>query len=392
MQAVSLMIPIIMYPYLLKVLGKDIFGLVLYAQAVISFFVITINFGFNISATKEVSEFRHRKDYLSQIVSSILMIKAFLFLLCFLIFLMAVTCISFLKENLFLYLATYSICVGEVLFPVWYFQGIEKMKFLALAHVTSKIVAVGLIFLFVKVPSDYLLIPIFYGFSGLILGFASFWILLVYERITLNTPPFSMLKSLFRDSSGFFLSRIAIVYIQKSSLVIIGYMLGYTQVTYYDVGLKISELCKIPSQLLNQTIYPRVALTKDIRFVKKVIHYNFFASVLLYLGVFYFVDFIIALLGGKELLPASDAILILCLTIPVSGISYFLGNTILVVCGFQRVFNQSIFFEAVLFTFLILGLYLFQIVSLNTFCWVYVGCCLFEMMYRYRFVHFKKLW
>lgn len=390
-QMVTLLIPIIIYPHLLRVLGKETFGLVLYAQAIVSFFIIVVNFGFNISATKEISKFRDDKVFLSQLVSTVVLIKIFIFIICLILYLTLISSIPFLKEHFYLYLATYSICIGEVLFPVWYFQGVEKMKFFSIVNICSKIFVALLIFFLIKSKSDYLLIPVYFGLGGLFSGVFSFWILGFYEKIRFISPTKKMIKSQVKDSFGFFLSRISSVFIQKSGLVIIGYTLGYSLVTYYDLGLKISGLFKIPSTLLNETIYPRVSLTKDTKFVKKIMFYNFFISLFLYFGIVLFIKPLIILIGGKEMIPATNTILILCLTVPISGISYFLGNTILVVRGYQNVFNKSIFFETILFASFVLASFLLNLISLKVFCWIYVCCCLFEMIYRLYFVRFFKL-
>ena len=55
LQIFNLLIPLITYPYLIRVVGKETYGLVVFAQAIIGYLVILTDFGFNISATREVS-------------------------------------------------------------------------------------------------------------------------------------------------------------------------------------------------------------------------------------------------------------------------------------------------------------------------------------------------
>src|SRR5690606_6460800 len=78
---VTMFLPILTYPYLLGTLGKDTYGLLIYAQAIIGYFVILINFGFNITTTREISKNRDDIGKLSMIVSTTFLIKVFLFIL-----------------------------------------------------------------------------------------------------------------------------------------------------------------------------------------------------------------------------------------------------------------------------------------------------------------------
>ena len=67
-----MLLPLITYPYLIRVLGKEIYGLIVFAQAVVGYLVILVGFGFNISATKEISIHRDNKEKLNEIVSSVI--------------------------------------------------------------------------------------------------------------------------------------------------------------------------------------------------------------------------------------------------------------------------------------------------------------------------------
>ena len=67
-RVVSILLPLITYPYLIRVLGSNVYGTVIYVQAIIMYFSLIINFGFNITGTKEIAENMADKLRVSEIV------------------------------------------------------------------------------------------------------------------------------------------------------------------------------------------------------------------------------------------------------------------------------------------------------------------------------------
>ena len=170
LQVFNILIRFITYPYLTRVLGLSVYGLIAFAQAMISYFMVVINFGFNLSATKFISINKNDRHLTSMAINSIYIIKILLFLTGFFLLILLVELIPKLQENRFLYIITFGICINEVLIPVWYFQGMEKMKFITIINVFTRTIFIGLIFLCVKNKSDYLLVPAFNTIGAILRG------------------------------------------------------------------------------------------------------------------------------------------------------------------------------------------------------------------------------
>ena len=126
LQGMNLILPLITFPYLVRVLGIENFGLLMFAQAFIVYFTMIVDYGFNLSGIREVSSNRNNKSKLIKIFSSI-MIARFILALVGLIFLTIIV-FSFEKfsQNWELYYLTFGIVIGTALFPTWFFKGWKK--------------------------------------------------------------------------------------------------------------------------------------------------------------------------------------------------------------------------------------------------------------------------
>ncbi|MCG6913284.1 oligosaccharide flippase family protein, partial [bacterium BMS3Abin03] len=128
LQIANYLFPLIVLPYVVRVLGPAKYGLINFAAAFVAYFSLICDYGFNLSGTKTISLIRNEKEKLSRTFSAILTIKIIFVILSFLILVLVVFTIPFFKSNWDLYLLSFGIVLGTVLFPNWFYQGIEQMK------------------------------------------------------------------------------------------------------------------------------------------------------------------------------------------------------------------------------------------------------------------------
>jgi len=368
-QMLNILLPLISYPYLIRVLGKETYGLVLFAQAVIGYLLILVGFGFEISATKEISIYRENKEKLSEIVSSVFIIKGVFFFLALLVLSISLYFIPRAKGNESLFLLTMWICLSDFMLPIWYYQGIEKMKYITYITVVSRFFFVLMIFIFIESSSDYLLVPIINGLGALIAGIISLIIIFKRHNVRFKLQSSDIVLYYLKESVPIFLSNVSVRLYVSTNRVVIGAYLGMSDLSYYDLGEKIVSILKTPQSIISQALFPKISKDKNINFVKKGLKISLFLNFFLALVAVAFSKNIVVLLAGEEMLPSVIVVNLLALSVPIIAISNVIGIQILIPFGKVKVYSRIIFASGIIYLcqmFLVWLLWNINIYSLAT--------------------------
>jgi O-antigen/teichoic acid export membrane protein len=331
-QVVNYALPVLTVPYIVRVIGPDYYGLVNFAQAFALYFVIIVNYGFDLSATREVSLYRDNKEKLSVIFSSVIITKVILFIITLLIFTPLVFLIPKFKDSFIIFLFAYLIVIGNVALPVWLFQGLEKLARLALFNLIIKLSYAICIFLMITKESDYILIPLVLSLSQIMVGVVAFLYSVKVIRISFIFPEIEEVKKAFKSGWNLFLSFISMNLYTTSNIVILGLFCSNSNVGYFSASTKvigvIQSLVLLP---INQSFFPRlsnilsnsrhegIGLLKKLTFVIGVT--MFFISILL----FSFSDLIIKVVFGSKFLEASYSLRIMAIIPFFIGLSNIFG-------------------------------------------------------------------
>lgn len=333
----NLLLPLITYPYLIRILGKDLFGLVSFSQAIIGYLVILVSFGFNLSATKEISINRNNLSRLSEIVSSVMIIKLGLFFASFLVLFILVHFIGETRHYEILFYLTMWMCLYDLILPTWYFQGIEKMKYITILTLISRMVFLILIFLIVRKPEDYILVPLFYGIGIIPSGLISFFIIRKH-KILLRLQPLIVIKRYLSDSFPIFVSNFSTTLYLNTNKVLVGIFMGMNEVAFYELADKISMVLKTPIQLIGQSIFPNIAHEKNRKTLKKSFIISILLAVTIMIAGLLFGTAIIRLAGGPGMMNSLRIFYILLITIIPVTISMFYANIVLIIWNYGKEF------------------------------------------------------
>ncbi|MEO0244381.1 MAG: oligosaccharide flippase family protein, partial [candidate division WOR-3 bacterium] len=233
LQIANYVFPIITFPYLVRILGVERFGLLSFAQALIAYFTLITNYGFYLTGIQQVSVKRDDKVEAGRVFSQIMGAKVFLMAQCFVILTILVYFVPRFRSQWLLYYIVFGSVVVEAFTPYWFFRGIEKMKFITILTLISKILYTVSIFVFVKSASDFLKVPLLSVISTLLVAVFGVW--LIYKNLGYKfvLPGFKEICFQLKDGLSIFLSQVAINLYTTSNTVILGFLTSDLYVGYY---------------------------------------------------------------------------------------------------------------------------------------------------------------
>lgn len=309
LQGANYILPLLILPYLVRVLGAEKFGLVMFAQSLAIFLTVFVDFGFNISGTREISLARNNKEKIGQIFIAIMIIKLVLIVIAFSFLLIIVNALTRFKLDSQIYLLSFGVVIGQALFPVWFFQGIEKMKVVTVINILAKLIFTLLVFILIKTEVDYYKVPIYNSLGFIVSGLIGF--LLSFKHIKCKLPPFSLIKQLLIDSSSLFVSNFATSLYTASNVFILGLFTNNVLTGVYSSIEKLILAVKNIYVPLYQALYPwlsRLEYKEKGQIIKKLTIPIFIISTLVTTIILIFANKILLLVYNDPLISDYNSI------------------------------------------------------------------------------------
>ncbi|MCF0074490.1 oligosaccharide flippase family protein [Dyadobacter sp. CY261] len=382
LQVLNMVMPLVSYPYLIRVLGTESYGLIIYITTIASYFSILVNFGYQLTATKKVAQNRHRIAKLNQIVSAVIISKVFLLLISAVIFAGMIAAFDVLSSNKMLAIMCFAVCVNEVIFPSWFFQGMEKMKHITVINVVSRIASLGLIFLFVKSPGDYLLVPIF-NFLGAFGGAAYGWYNMTQRySIRLLVQPYRRIRHYLLESWPVFATTITGIVKDRTNVIFIGAFLGNKEVLYYYFANRIVTTLLALFYNVSAAIFPNLSKSRNHLLLNKAVKMTALAGIFVALSIVVLSKFIVTVYGGKEMIPSIPILQILSVMLIIVPLTSLFGLPLVINGKYDLLYRGSLYSTSV-YLITICVLYVMECINIYSVTFGLIFILMFELANRY---------
>ena len=339
-QILNYVIPFVTLPYLARVLAVDKFGLIFFAQALMDYFSRFVDFGFNQSGVRELAIKRDNPHKVSSIYISVMFARLGLMIISFLILSVVVFGFEKFRQDWVIYYFTFLSVLGNVLLSTWFFQGMERMKFITYLNVLTRVISVVCIFTFIRGQGDYYLVPLFNSLGILIAGAVSVWLAVNQFGVKLYFPKFKEIWLKLKNSSEYFLGNVSIALYQSANAFVLGLCVSTTMVAYYVSAQKIYLAIYFMYIPFYNAFFPYMSKNKDIKFWKKVFKILVFVSLGLSLFILIFAKPIISIFYGPQLVESYKVLRIFAIIVPFHIMAGTMAFPLLGAFGYTKETNQ----------------------------------------------------
>lgn len=263
LQVAGYVFPLITMPYLARVIGPDGFGKIAFASAVVVWFQTIADWGFNLTATRDVAQNRDNKDKVSHIFSNVLWARCLLTILSGILLLFFIFIIPYFRENAAVILITFLMVPGHILFPDWMFQAIEKMKYTTIFNLIIKLIFTIAVFLFIHDKEDYIIQPLLTTIGYLLCGIGALYLILKKWGYTLYKPQWNEIFGTIKCSSDVFINSLMPNLYNSFSVMLLGFFGGSTANGLYDGGNKFPTIFYQFQSVLSRAFFPFLSRRLD---------------------------------------------------------------------------------------------------------------------------------
>lgn len=263
LQVLGIVLPLITLPYVIKTLGFDNYGLIILASSLIAYFQALTDYSFKITATRDIAVFRESPKKLNLIYSKVLMIKAIFLTISFFI-LTAVILLypPFYKERAVFFL-TMPMLLGYALFPEWFFQGIEKMKYITILNSSLRIFFTVCVFIFIKKESDYWIYPLLQSVGSIVVGIVAQFILIKKFKLKFIWLPVKTIKHSIVSNFPIFLNQSLPTLYNNTSFFLLGILTTTSLLGVYDAIKKVVDLSVALLNIVSRVFFPFLNRKKE---------------------------------------------------------------------------------------------------------------------------------
>lgn len=334
--------------YLIRTLGEENYGTLTWIDSFIQYFIVYINFGFDIFIVKKVIENKDNKEEVDIIISNVISLKSILFVSSYLLLTILLFILDVNQHKYLFYLMLF-MGLGEVFFPLWYFQGVQKMKFLSITSLISKGLLVILTILFVTDKNNIELYVVLLVLCNLLYGGLGFYFLRSISKFSWVKINFVKVKEYFVDGFLFYLGKTSTLFMNFGTIFLIGKFFTKSLVAGFDISSKIIFVFVFVFEVIQQSFFPSVVASQNKKTLRKllsaVLLMGLFFNLIVY---FYSIDFLFYL-GGTEMTKYNDLLKQLSILIPIIAITTVLGSCGLVAFGGLKKFNYSFVISAIVY-------------------------------------------
>lgn len=338
--------PVIILGYLSEVIGVANIGAIAFAQSTVNYFLSFVDYGLKLNGTREVALNKNDPERLSKVFSTIVWIKTLLLLVSLVIVALLVMIVPPLRDKALLIFFSLGVLVGDVLVPVWFFQGMERMRYVTIMNIVTQTVFLVAVFLLVKQESHYIYVPLLGSLGYILSGVLSIFLVFARFNVRLVRVSWRELWDFLKAGWSVFLTDFLPNLYNNSTEFMLGLFASDMALGFYAVAKKVVDAFNQVSYVISRAYFP--LLNRDFSYFKAFRRVIFAAGALLSLLLLVSADYMVYLLPSDKLAGASELIRIMSISPLLMATMLCYGTNYLLVKRQDALYMRITLFVSVL--------------------------------------------
>lgn len=255
LNAVDILLPLITLPYLVRTVGLAKYGAYSIVYTVIQYILLISAYGFNYTTTKQIAQNKNNIQYVREVFHSTIIARIFISLPSIVLGLVF-TYFVYPIDYTLMYLGGIGIILGNILNPVWLFQGYEKMRYMTYVNVVCKLFFTVLIFIFIKGESDYVYITLLNSCGFVISGLLSYYIAFRIFDLKFTKVTWVSVACQIKEGWSIFLSTVFMNLYRNSNIFLLGFFVSDYGVGLYSAAEKVVKAVQSVTAPVSNALFP----------------------------------------------------------------------------------------------------------------------------------------
>lgn len=317
-QLSNALIPLLIIPYISRIIGVENFGSLETTRVYCYYFTIFINYGFDLTITREIALNKDDKEKINTLVNQTIYAKILLFFVSLVVFVFSLETYEAIANLKGLLILTFLINIGYVLYPIWFFQGIEKMGKVSIINFFGKLVVALLTIFLITVKSDYWLYNFFQSIGMIGVSIYCIYLLLSKYKIQFQSPNFSFIYNILKVGFPIFFGTILVTVITSLYFIFLQSHSNAIEIAKFSTTNKLIATLQLLILLpFSQAFFPlintkfaegKVVFTKYLNVSAIALFVITFIQGLI---VFLFPEFFLKMVFGDEFIIAKECVKVL---------------------------------------------------------------------------------
>lgn len=333
-QILVIIFPFVTTPYISRVLGPGNYGDYNFSMSIVNYFSLIAGLGYYPYAIREGARIRDEKEEFKSFCNNIFTLNLLSTFIAYMLLLLSVFFLPKLNlyRNLILILSLSFgfTCLGVDWINVIY----EDYFYLTIRYLIVEIISLVMIFVLVRTSGDNIKYAWITVFSFVVTNLLNFFHVRKYTKlkVVLNKKIFIHLSSVLI----LFANSVATIIYANSDITMLGFFRDSYEVGVYGLSSKIYSGVKSVIAAVVVVTLPQLSAwvgnkekEQYDKLLDKLIEKFLLIMIPASIGLFLLSKEVIYIVGGNEYAEGYKSLLILCIAIVVSMISYFLWSTIL---------------------------------------------------------------